>query len=374
LVAAFITSYFPEVGGAEVSLRQVTERLSPDFEFLIVTARNRAGRARHEPTSGGTLWRLGLGTPIDKWLLPALLAPVADRLARARAEGRRALLWGVDITQASLAAALFHRLDGRAPFLLTIQYGGGPERVARGRAGGIRWAFRTMLSTADAVTAISTPLVDLARRHGYRGPATVIPNGVDPTVFRPAIRDTRPPHPVVISVSRLVRKNGIDVLLEAAGAVLREHPEAEFRILGDGPERIRLTRLADSLGIRRSVHFLGNVPHSEIPGHLRESSLFVRPSRTEGMGNAFVEAMASGLPVVGAQAVAATGVFEDGVTGLACAVENPLDLASKIRALIVDPALADRLARQGEAWARQHYDLDSTCRRYADVMRQMLGC
>jgi glycosyltransferase involved in cell wall biosynthesis len=231
-----------------------------------------------------------------------------------------------------------------------------------------------MLSTADAVTAISTPLVDLARRHGYRGPATVIPNGVDPTVFRPAIRDTRPPHPVVISVSRLVRKNGIDVLLEAAGAVLREHPEAEFRILGDGPERIRLTRLADSLGIRRSVHFLGNVPHSEIPGHLRESSLFVRPSRTEGMGNAFVEAMASGLPVVGAQAVAATGVFEDGVTGLACAVENPLDLASKIRALIVDPALADRLARQGEAWARQHYDLDSTCRRYADVMRQMLGC
>ncbi|OGT26149.1 MAG: hypothetical protein A2Z17_07850 [Gammaproteobacteria bacterium RBG_16_66_13] len=372
ILLAFITSYFPDVGGAEVALRQIAERLSPEFEFLIVTSRRRAASPRHEVAGTGPIWRLGLGSRIDKWLLPAMLAPVRRRLADERARGRQVLLWGVDITQASLAASLLRRLDRQVPFVLTIQYGEGLERVARGRAGWIGRSFRFMLSQSDRVTAISSPLLEMARAYGYRGPAAVIPNGVDLKRFRPVAGKPETSIPRLITVSRLVPKNAIDVLIRAVRLVAKEHPGLECRVLGDGPGRARLERLALELGVQDVVRFEGTVPHDEVARHLGECRIFVRPSRSEGMGNAFVEAMAAGLPVVGTAVGGLTDSLRDGETGLLAKVDDPEDLAAKIGLLLTNRGLAERLARQGQAWVREHCDLEATARAYAAVFHETL--
>ena len=371
-IIALITSYFPAIGGAEVALRQVAERLSAEFDFLIVTSRGRPTLPKAEFAREGLIWRLGFGSTMDRWLLPITSEAVHRRIRQRRGEGSRMILWGMDVSQASLTASFLHRRNPDIPFVLTIQYGEAPGRLAHGRMGLIRRSFEHMLGQADQVTAVSNPLAELARTHGHRGPISVIPNGVDIDRFR---RD--PAHgstggPTVVTVSRLVRKNGVDCLLQAIARLKQDVPGIVCRIIGDGPERSSLMRLSSDLGISSSVLFLGKVLHEEIPRHLWESDIFVRPARSEGMGTAFVEAMASGLPVIGTAVGGVPDVIHDGETGLLAEVDHPDDLARKIRRVLADKELAARLARQGMAMVLERFDAEFVSRRYAHVFREAL--
>lgn len=371
-IIAFITSYFPAVGGAEVALRQVAERLCPEFDFLIVTARGRSTLPRTEVVREGAIWRLGIGGAIDKWLLPVTTEVVRGHVRQLQAEGRRMILWGMDITQASLAASLLHRRHPGIPFVLTVQYGESHGRLARGRMGLIRRSFEHMLGQADHVTAISKPLEDLAHVHGYRGPTSLIPNGVDLERFRPPGPRASPGRPTLITTSRLVGKNGIDTLLRTIQILAQAYPAMECRIVGDGPLRPGLEDLAARLGIRDLVRFYGSVPHEDIPRHLWESDVFIRASRSEGMGNSFVEAMAAGVPVIGTGVVGLSEIVMDRETGLLARVDDPQDLADKIRLLLTDPFLAARLARQALTMVSERFSLDVVARKYAFVFEEVL--
>ena len=369
---AFITSYFPDVGGAEVALRQVARRLSGDFEFIIVTARRRRERRAEETADEGRIWRLGLGSVLDKWCLPALAPQLIRRLTREQGSGGKMILWGVDITQASLLASLVGRNNPRLPLILTIQYGEGPGRLASGRLGLISLSFRHMLRHARHVTAVSTSLLEAARRYGYVGPATRIPNGVDLDPFCRPDGMPAPEKPTIITVSRLVAKNGIDTLIRAMPLLSRRFPSIECRVLGDGPARRRLEHLASDLGVAEAVRFCGMVPHEDIPQHLWGSQVFVRPSRSEGLGNAFIEALAAGLPIVGTRVGGIPDILTDGETGLFARGDDPADLAEKIGVLLADKGLAGRLAAQGMAMVRARYDADVVAGMYADVFREAL--
>jgi glycosyltransferase involved in cell wall biosynthesis len=301
------------------------------------------------------------------------MAPlVRSRLIKEESAHRTTVLWGMDITQASLSAAFLHRLDSRLPLVLTVQYGETPARLASGRLGMIRRSFKHMLSCADRVTAVSTSLLDLAREHGYTGPALLIPNGVDLGRFRRPEGQPSPPHPTVITVSRLVNKNGLETLLRALPMVLHEYPALDCCVVGDGPQRPRLERLAAELGVANAVRFLGGVPHEDVPRHLWRGDVFVRPSRSEGMGTAFVEALAAGLPIIGTCVGGIADIIRDGETGLFAQVDEPADLAHKIRLLLADRGLAARLAEQGLAWVRDRYDAESVARRYSAVFEEAL--
>lgn len=371
-VVAFITSYFPDIGGAEVALRQVARRLSKDFDFVTVTARRRRERPEEETLEEGRILRLGFGSPLDKWCLPALAPQLRRRLMREQIAGVKTILWGVDITQASLLASLVGRNDPRLPLILTIQYGGGAERLASGRVGLIRLSFRHMLRQARHVTAVSTPLLEAARRYGYAGPTSRIPNGVDLDLFCRPDGLPPPPRPTIITVSRLVSKNGIDTLIRAMSVLIRTFPSIECRVLGDGPERRRLEYLAADLGVGQAVRFYGMLPHTNIPCHLWESHVFVRPSRSEGMGNAFIEALAAGLPIVGTRVGGIPDIIQEGETGLFAHVDDPADLAEKIGALLADKGLAGKLAAQGGSMVRANYDADVIASRYAFIFQEAL--
>jgi len=159
--------------------------------------------------------------------------------------------------------------------------------------------------------------------------------------------------PAVLIVGRLwseERGKGHDALLEAWPGVRREHPEACLWVAGDGNDRPRLEARARELGVGDCVHFLGRVSEEELARRYRSARIFAMPSRQEGFGLVYAEAMWHGLPCVGSTADAATEVITDGETGVLVPYGDPEALAAALVGLLGDP---ERLDRMGESCARR---------------------
>lgn len=368
-IFVFATAYHPFIGGAEIAIQEVARRLAGEFSLYIITARMRRDLPRREARPEGIVIRVGFGTPFDKWLLP-FAAPFIFFRERS---GTRAILWGMDISAGSLAAAFTNLLSPKTPFIFTIQYGYGGGRLRRGRFGAIGKSFSWMLGRADAVTAISKYLAMEAANFGYSRPVELLPNGVPLEAFlRTRARTERNGPSIIITTSRLVPKNGVDVLIRAVAEIRKSRPDIRCHILGDGPERPSLEALARSLGIASSVIFFGGVANDEVPRHLAEADVFVRPSRSEGMGNAFVEALASGLPIVGTPVEGVLDIIDDGKTGLFAKVDDPTDVAEKTMHLLRDRALSRRIVEAGGAMVRERFSWDAIASGYAGVFRAAL--
>ena len=366
-VFIFTTAYHPFVGGAEIAIQEVAERLAKRFRFFVITARMRRDLPAREERPEGTVVRIGFGLPLDKWLL-LLMGPVA--FFRERSVVGMPLVWGMDVSQGALAAAVVKFFSPRTRFVLTVQYGYGGGRLRRGRFGLVGVAFRFMLGRADLSTAISNYLAREAAHFGYRRPVKLLHNGVRLEAFlraRSSPEGTSPP--TVITVSRLVPKNGVDILIRALPEIRKSFPDVRCHILGSGPERPRIEELARTLGVVSAVTFFGDVPHGDVPRYLAAADVFVRPARSEGMGNAFIEALAAGLPVVGTPVEGILDIITDGKTGLFANVDDPADVAAKTIRLLRDKAFGRRLADAGRALVREQFSWDAIAAGYADVFR-----
>ena len=206
--------------------------------------------------------------------------------------------------------------------------------------------------------------------------------GVDTGVFRPgagggAIRErlglgTRP---VVVCVSRLVRRKGQDTLLRAWPRVLAACPDAALLIVGGGPRAGALRQLAARLGVAGSVVFTGEVPWAELPAHYDAGDVFAMPCRTrrggldvEGLGIVYLEASATGLPVVGGDSGNAPDAIREGETGYVVPGRAAGQVADRIIALLADPAAARAMGTKGVAWVEQEWTWDLVARRLEQII------
>lgn len=174
--------------------------------------------------------------------------------------------------------------------------------------------------------------------------------------------------PVVVCVSRLVARKGQDTLIRAMPRVLAAHPDAVLLIVGGGPYRSTLEKLAVSTGVASAVRFAGEVPWEELPAHYGAGDVFAMPCRTrlggldvEGLGIVYLEASASGLPVIGGDSGGAPDAVLDGETGWvvkAGAPSAPAETAERIIALLDDPELRRRMGERGRAWVEENWSWD----------------
>jgi len=374
-------AYHPFVGGAEVAIREITDRIKPeDIEFHMVTLRYDRTLPRVEKVGNIVVHRIGISrtrpTSADLKKFPLDLNKPLYQIAAFFAALRLHRTYHFDATWAIMAhssgipAALFKMWKPSIPYLLTLQEGDPLDYIKR-KMFIVYPLFKRAFTKANAVQTISTFLGRFASEMGFKGKPIVISNGVDVRLFsrefhRRETEDLKQTlHKKVNSVflvttSRLVRKNGIDDVIQAL-ALLPEY--VEFLIIGTGLEEKALRDLADSLDLEERVRFLGEIPHAEIPKYLKVSDIFIRPSRSEGMGNSFIEAMAAGIPVIATQEGGIADFLFDPEknpdikpTGLAVKVGDHEAIARQVMRYTKDVLLRREVTDNARALVQARYD------------------
>jgi phosphatidylinositol alpha-1,6-mannosyltransferase len=193
--------------------------------------------------------------------------------------------------------------------------------------------------------------------------------GVDVTAFHPgaggpAMRERLglAGGPVVVCVSRMVPRKGQDTLIRAWPKVRREVGDATLLLVGDGPYRGDLERLAQQLDIGSAVRFTGPVPQADLPAYYAAGDVFAMPCRTrrrgldvEGLGIVYLEASATGLPVIGGDSGGAPDAILDGETGYVVPGGDADAVAVRIADLLSDPVRAAAMGEKGLAWVHREW-------------------
>lgn len=374
-ILIFSTAYFPLVGGAEVAMRELTDRLK-EYEFDLITATIKPGLEKAEQIGRTRVFRVGFGKAIDKFLLPWTGLRKAEQL---HAEKPYDAIWVLMASYAAFGAARFKHKHPDIPMLLTLQEGDPPEYIAK-KTRFVKGWFREIFERTDALQTISTFLKDWGISQGFGGELVeVIPNGVDLKRFQVSLQPEEhgcirkeygynEKDVVVITASRLVTKNGVDLLIEAL-AKLPEH--VKLLIAGVGELEDEQRALAASLKLENRVQFAGLVSHDKLPSLMAASDIFCRPSRSEGMGNAFVEAMAVGLPTIGTKVGGIVDIIRDGENGLLIEPESPVAIADAVKRLLDHPELRAALTQHASQTV-QTYDWDKLAARMDIFMKKIL--
>lgn len=361
-VLILTTAYLPEVGGSELAIKNITDRL-PGIYFDLITSRLSKDLPEYERMGAVNVYRVGSSLTLLAFLLPKNFLPVSIFLKARQLMcqgGPYDLIHAYQASQAAGGGWLLKWIYPKIPLLVTVQEGKDLNRQSR-----LTRFFRYLIfKKADTVTVISNYLAQYVRSQNSKVPISIIPNGVDISKFQ---SDGGHSPKTVITVSRLVKKNGVKDLIDAVAIIKKEVPDIKLLVVGDGPLRESLKLKAESLKLKDNVEFVGEVSHDLLPQYLAKATIFVRPSLSEGLGTAFLEAMAAGLPIIGTPVGGITDFLKDEKTGLFCKAGNPQDLADKIARLIKDDDLRKRLSDNGRKLVQEKYSWDKIAKEFENV-------
>jgi glycosyltransferase involved in cell wall biosynthesis len=227
--------------------------------------------------------------------------------------------------------------------------------------------LRRVWHRASGVVANSEGLRQLGQAFEPRIPVKVIPNGVDLEKYKPVTRSWEPPR--LLFVGRVVYQKGLDLLLKALAGLPVSSWQLE--IIGDGPQLDRLKEQTARLNIEDKVNFPGWQSREELPKTYQSCNLFVYPSRHEGMPNAVLEAMASGLPVL-ATRIAGNEELVSEETGLLVPTEDAEALGAALANLIPSASLRQQMGRAARKRVEAHYSWRKVAQGYLDLMNSIL--
>ncbi len=359
----------------EPALHEPARRLLPRVSWVgpLAPATLRANVAllvRHPKLYLSTFLTLQRGsarTPMGGHLKGAYTFWKAVRLAEVVRERGVGHVHAHFVNQPASAAWVIHRLTG-TPFSFTAH--------ANDLFMGPALLERKLQDCAFAVTISDYNAAFLGRHVRGDSQVVVVHCGIEPEHFPFKERTgTR----AVICVARLAETKGHADLFRAFSLLAPELPDLRLELVGDGPERERLTALAAELGISDRARFHGALPAEEVRRILAESDLFVLASVQDASGGrdgipvSLMEAMASGLPVVTTELSGIPELVENGRTGLLVQPGDPAGLAAAIRVLVEDPEYARQLARNGRDWVGERFALETETSRLADLFEQALA-
>jgi len=370
-VLIFSLAYLPFVGGAELAVKEITN-LIDDIDFDMVTVNLDGKQSARERIGNINVYRTGKGKA-SKYIFPAAAYKLAQELHK---QNHYDAVWAIMANQAGLAALLFKKKYPDVKYLLTLQEGDSLKSIWL-RTWFIRPWYKNIYRRADRIQSISNFLKERAIKYGYKGKIELVPNGVDAINFnnnstaeeRASLRNKiglKSDDKVLISASRLVKKNGLDILIKSIKDL-----NVKVIILGTGKQESKLKALAQELGLRDKVLFLGHVGHKNLPCYLKASDIFIRPSRSEGLGTAFLEAMSVGLPIIATRVGGIPDFLIEKETGLFCELNNPRDLREKIELLLKDKELREKLIINGRNLVLENYNWESISQKINRILKNI---
>lgn len=385
-ILIFALTYYPRfVGGDGVAIKAITDRLSQhEYEFHMITLRLDSTLPTFEQFGNVHIYRVGFSkkapTPEALVRFPMYLAKILFPLTacwKALQLHRKQsfdCIWAM-MAYAGFPAVLFNFFYRNVPIVLTLQDGDPIETiVGRSRIKIVMPLFKRIFAVSTHVHAISNYLADFARQMGYQKTISVIPNGVDVTHFSQSnaeqvSRITKMHHKMpndiwLITASRLVPKNANDIVIRA---IAKLPNNVKFFIAGIGPDAEMLKTLVQELGVHDRVIFLGHLSHDALPDYFHAADIFIRPSRTEGFGNAFVEAMASRLPVIATTAGGIADFLKHDENGLVVGIESVDDVVTQVLRLMNDASLRTRLVEHAYHMVVHTYDWEIITRQMKQI-------
>ena len=179
---------------------------------------------------------------------------------------------------------------------------------------------------------------------------------------------------VILSVGRWQsdeRYKGMDTLITALPRLLTEWPDLQLVMVGEGDDLGWLEAIAEGRGVRRHVHFLTRLSYVEIAACYSACEVFALPSRGEGFGLVYLEAMACGKPVIGGAHGGAPEVIEDGKTGYLVQHGDVSQLATSLETLLSDPALAAEMGARGRERVERDFKFDAFAKGFTRILREL---
>ena len=224
--------------------------------------------------------------------------------------------------------------------------------------------FRKIWTSAAAVVANSRGLAELAKKFTPDLDIAVINNGVDSEIFYSSPENDLARPVRLLTVCRLISRKRIDLLIRAVDHMTALGVDVQLNIAGEGNLTAELKRLTGKLGVAGRVNFLSRVPAEKMPQLYRDNNIFVMSSAHEGMSNAMLEAMASGLPVVTTRCEGVDELITD--NGIIVEQPEPNSIAQAIKALVDDPVGYEKMCDASVSGAKQFT--------WACVAEQYLDC
>jgi phosphatidylinositol alpha-1,6-mannosyltransferase len=367
-----VTNDFPpRAGGIQFFVHALAMRLPPERVTVYAPA-----------WVGAEEFDAGLPFPVVRHPT-SLMLPVPSVARRAErilaAEGCDTVLFGAAAPLGLLAPRL---REAGAERLIALTHG---HEAGWAVLPGARDILRRIGDSVDTVTYLGEyTRVRLARALSPVAAARMnrLTPGVDVSEFYPGAggqvlreRWGLGRRPVVVCVSRMVPRKGQDTLIRAWPLVRATTPDATLLLVGDGPYRSRLERMARHLGVDGSVVFTGAPSRAELPAYFDAGNVFAMPCRTrrrgldvEGLGMVFLEAAATGLPVVGGDSGNSADAIRDGETGFVVPGVSVADLADRLNQLLTDPGAAKAMGEKGLAWVHQEWRWEIIAQRFTEIL------
>lgn len=313
-----------------------------------------------------------------KVLLPTPL--VARRVIQlARENGCDTVWFGAAAPLGLLAAGLRRRAGVRRVVAQTHGH-----EIGWAALPGARSALRRIGRDVDVTTYLGE-YTRLRLDRALRGATELrrLAPGVDLDTYHPTVRGDSVrarlglvDRPVVVCVSRLVPRKGQDTLIRALPEIRRRVPATALLIVGGGPYRNGLGKLARQVGVERDVVFTGTVPAAELPAHYAAGDVYAMPCRTrnrgldvEGLGIVYLEASATGLPVVAGDSGGAPDAVRDGETGFVVRGRDVAQLADRVATLLADRDLARQFGAAGRAWVEREWRWETQAARMTTLLQ-----
>ncbi|WP_329458261.1 glycosyltransferase family 4 protein [Streptomyces sp. NBC_01497] len=372
-----VTNDFPpRPGGIQSFLHNMALRLDPDRLVVYASTWKRSAEGREATAAFDAEQPFTVVRDPATMLLPT---PRVRRRAAGllREHGCESVWFGAAAPLGLMAPAL--RSAG-ARRLVATTHG---HEAAWAQLPGSRQLLRRIGEGTDTLTylgeytrsRIAAALTPAAAERMVR-----LPPGVDEKTFHPdsggaAVRERLglSERPVVVCVSRLVPRKGQDTLIDAMPTILSAVPDAVLLIVGGGPYEKSLRERASRAGVAPSVRFTGAVPWAELPAHHGAGDVFAMPCRTrrggldvEGLGIVYLEASATGLPVVAGDSGGAPDAVLDGETGWV--VHDTEETAARIIRLLADPDLRRRMGERGRSWVEERWRWDLLAERLRELL------
>ncbi len=356
-----VTNDFPpRPGGIQTFVHELVRRLDP-ADVVVYTSRWNGWEAfdREQPFE--------VVREDTSMLLPT---PAVRRRAQdlVRSRGCGAVLFGAAAPLALLGPSL---RDAGASRLVALTHG---HEAGWAQLPGPRQVLRRIGDGVDVVTYLgeyTRSRIASALSPAATGRMVRLTPGVDADVFTPDADGTQVrqryglgDRPVVVCVSRLMRRKGQDTLIEAFPALKRRVPEAALLVVGGGPYRAQLQKLALESTWSEDIVFTASVPWPELPAHYAAGDVFAMPCRTrrrgldvEGLGIVYLEASATGLPVLAGDSGGAPDAVLSGETGwvVPAGVGAPAELVERLVELLGDAELRAAAGKRGRSWVQDEW-------------------